>query len=362
MAKRKIFPIYLIIITILILAAIGGAILLSTNRPSSNTVQGAAEQQGNVMVTNGVKHTVPLNEILTVLPKDAIPAIDNPKFISASQAKLNDDELVLGLLFEGQARAYSLAIMNWHEIVNDRINGKAIAVTYCPLCGTGIAFDSRINGQAITFGVSGKLYNSDLVMYDRLTGSYWSQVGGEAIRGELAGKKLEQIHIETVRWKNWVKLYPDTLVLSRETGYSRNYDANPYKGYDTSDAIYFPISNKDGRLAAKERVAGIEIDDKFKAYPLSLVANRTFINDEFNGKPLLIVEGQNTYAVKIFERELNGNILAFEIKDNKLLDNNGIEWTFDGISPDGKLKQVQAVEGFWFAWAAFHPTTELYGA
>ncbi|MBI4174233.1 MAG: DUF3179 domain-containing protein [Candidatus Aenigmarchaeota archaeon] len=357
MKKGRPFLTYLIII--LILAAAGGAVLLSSRQSSSSAAKSASEESG-IMVTGGVKHTVPLNEILTVLPKDAIPAIDDPKFVSASQANLNGEDIVLGLFFEGQARAYPLAIMNWHEIINDRINGKPVAVTYCPLCGTGIAFDSRIGGKETTLGVSGKLYNSDLVMYDRATESYWSQVSGEAIRGELAGQKLEQIHIETVRWKNWVKLHPDTLVLSRETGFSRNYDVNPYEGYDTSSAIYFPISSSDSRLGPKERVAGIEIGGKFKAYPLSVVANRTVIHDEFNGKPLLIVEDQNTYAVKIFERELNGQALTFEIRDRTLFDQNGNAWNFDGSSSAGKLAQLQTVEGFWFAWAAFHPETELY--
>ncbi len=289
-------------------------------------------------------------------PKDGIPSIDEPKFIKVNEADfLNDNELVLGLDYNGVVKAYPFQILVWHEIVNDFANDKPILVTYCPLCGTGIAFNRQLDGETVEFGVSGKLYNSDLVMYDRKTDSYWQQLTGEAIVGELSGMMLEKIPIDTVTWGEWRAKHPDTLVLSRNTGFIRPYGSSPYGDYDSSQEIYFPVDNLDKRLHPKAFVYGIDINGKYKAYPWDEVKNVRVINDEFAGKRLLIVSTE-TNAVRVYDRKQ----LEFKIINGKLVDNNGNELNLDGSGDMEGLEEIIGVNSFWFAWAAFHPETELF--
>ncbi|MDE1767534.1 MAG: DUF3179 domain-containing protein, partial [Thaumarchaeota archaeon] len=194
------------------------------------------------MITNGIKHIIPLDEIKNGgPPKDGIPSIDNPKFIPVSEVKfLKDDDLVIGVQLDGQTKAYPLLILVWHEIVNDKFGTTPVAVTYCPLCFTTQVFDRRINGTEVEFGTSGKLYNSNLVMYDRYTNSYWSQALGEGITGDLTGYKLEKIPFDLMRWSDWKSLYPDSKMLSTDTGFERSYGADPYGDYYTNPQIIFP--------------------------------------------------------------------------------------------------------------------------
>ncbi len=282
-----------------------------------------------IMVTNGVKHIVPLDKIRSGgPPKDGIPAIDRPKFVSVGEASfLSDEDVVLGLHYNGVARAYPLRILNWHEIVNDFVAGEPVLVTYCPLCGSGIAFERKINGEAVEFGVSGKLYNSDLVMYDRKTDTYWDQITGRAIVGELTGMRLKRIAIDTVRWGEWKKTHPDTVVLSTDTGVRRNYDANPYFGYDESTAINFPIDNLDERLHPKAAVYGVELDGKYVAFPDSALVAGSKVEYPLAGKTI-VVEKDSSGIVRVTVKETDST--------------------------------VAPVRAFWFAWAAFHPDTELY--
>lgn len=306
---------------------------------------------------------MPLNKILSGgPPKDGIPSIDKPKFISVEEADkfLDDNDLVLGLNYNNVQKAYPLRILNWHEIVNDFANDEAVLITYCPLCGTGIAFKREINNEEVEFGTSGKLYNSNLVMYDRKTDSYWYQLTGEAIVGELTGMKLEKIAIDTVRWSDWKKQYPNTLALSRDTGFIRNYDVNPYGDYENSKDIFFPVDNDDDRLFAKEFIYGIEINGKTKAYPWSEVKKTIIVNDEFNDKKLLVLSKPEDGAVRIFDRSFNNKVLEFRYEDNKLLDQDNIEWNFNGESSKGKLNEIIGVNSFWFAWVATNTETELF--
>ncbi|MBI2012810.1 DUF3179 domain-containing protein, partial [Candidatus Curtissbacteria bacterium] len=224
-------------------------------------------------------------------PKDGIPSIDNPQFVTSSEAEkfLKSDDPVLGLVYKGIVRAYPHRIMNWHEIVNDTLPssgqaaGDPILVTYCPLCFTGIAFERKIDGQETTFGVSGKLYNSNLVMYDRSSETLWNQLGGEAIIGKHVGKKLKQIPLETILWRDWKTKHPNTQVLSTDTGYNRNYDANPYEGYETNQDT-FGTEFEDERLHPKAKIWGIEIDGQFKAYSdEALRQAQGKLTDEFAG-------------------------------------------------------------------------------
>ncbi len=334
-----------------------------------NPPQGKGIEGVKVQITNGVKHIVPLNRIFSGgPPKDGIPSIDMPRFITKDEGDkfLKDSDLVLGLLLDGEARAYPRMILVWHEIVNDKVNGKPVLITYCPLCYTGAVFVRTVNGEEVEFGVSGKLYNSDLVMYDRKTDTYWSQVLGQAIVGELAGMKLERIQVDTLEWGVWKKLHPNTKVLSTDTGHGRAYGRDPYGGYYSSRDIIFPLENEDNRLHPKAIVYGIELAGKAKAYPDTELAKVIIVNDIVGNKPILATRDPTTKIVRLFERTVGDNILEFEMRNGRVFDKQtNSEWTFDGIAVSGKLAGTQlnsiiAPAHFWFAWAAFKPGTEVF--
>ncbi len=262
-------------------------------------------------------------------PRDGIPSIDNPKFVTLVEADqwIEDNELVLGITYKGVKRVYPLQIMVWHEIVNETIAGDSLLITYCPLCGSGIAFERVINGEAVEFGTSGKLYNSNLVMYDRKTETYWSQIDGRAIFGELTGMKLKMVRIDTVTWKEWKTAHPDSEVLSQDTGFSRQYGRDPYGGYYEDDFILFPVENEDDRIHPKTVVFGVEIDGAFTAYKEDDLKEFKVIDDTVGGVKIRI------------EREDAGTIMVTNL-------DTGAE--------------IIAERRFWFAWYAFHPETGLY--
>ncbi|MBI2140837.1 DUF3179 domain-containing protein [Candidatus Woesearchaeota archaeon] len=327
-------------------------------------------EKDEAKVTNGVKHTIPLDEIVEVLPQDRIPAIDSPKFITAPEAEnwLNNDEIVLGLYLDGEARAYPEQIMTWHEIVNDEVRGKPLAITFCPLCDTGIAFERRINGETVTFGTSGKLYNNNLLMYDRKTKTLWNQLTGKGAVGELAGQKLAVVPIETTTWARWKKLYPETKVLSRDTGHARPYGTDPYGGYKDSEGTLFPVAVKDERLFAKARIQGIELNGKYKAYNEESILTVGLLNDNFEGRELLVIADPETAAVKLFDRSIGTKVMRFNLSSGKLLDQTGGEWQVSGSSlkavsgelKNAEIQQLPSIGAFWFSWAAQHPETELW--
>lgn len=276
---------------------------------------------------------IPADEILSGGPtKDGIPAIDAPRFVEATQAGfLADDDRVLGLVREGTVRAYPIAIMNWHEVVNDRFGDTSVAITYCPLCGTGVAFTAPDSGSELTFGVSGLLYNSDVLLYDRQTDSLWSQLLMQAVTGPAKGRRLTPLPLEHTSWGAWRRAHPNTRVLSTETGYVRDYGRNPYAGYALDDRLYFPVGRESRRYHPKEQVLGVEIDGRFKAYPFVELARsgQTEIDDDIDGQRLRIrFDADNRSAV-----------------------------AFDA---DGR--PLPAVTGFWFAWFAFHPDTAVFTA
>jgi len=263
-------------------------------------------------------------------PKDGIPSIDNPKFVSVQDADewIADNELVLAMIYKGVKRVYPLQVLVWHEIVNDEIAGDPILITYCPLCGSGIAYERTINGEVVEFGTSGKLYNSNLVMYDRKTDTYWQQIDGKAIVGELTGMELKEISVDTVVWRDWKKAHPDSEVLSQDTGFRRNYGRDPYGSYYEDSFLFFPVENQDNRIHAKTPVVGIEIDGAFKAYRESDLKETPIIEDTINEVNIKL-ERLEDGRIKITNLDTNEEI----VKEND----------------------------FWFAWYAFHPETELYG-
>lgn len=303
-------------------------------------------------------------------PPDGIPSIDNPKFIQIQKAEefLEDSDLVVGLNINGDIRAYPLQILVWHEIVNDKVGNTPVAVTYCPLCFTNQVFNRTMNdGQILEFGTSGKLYNSNLVMYDRTTKSLWSQAMAQGIGGTFAGIKLERIPFDVAYWKEWKQLYPDSKVLSTDTGSTRPYGADPYGDYYTNGEILFPVSNSDDRVGLKEIVIGLENKGQYKAFKLQEIEDKKVINNQVNGKPIVLFL-LHPFMARVYDPVVNGHTLEFNynIKDKKFVDKQtNSMWNFDGKSISGQMKGKQLTrlsfdEGFWFEWVAFHPKTELY--
>ncbi len=256
-------------------------------------------------------------------PKDGIPSIDKPKFLEAKDAFLKPGDLVVGVRSDGESKAYPIKILNWHEIVNDEIENMSIAVTYCPLCGSAVVFKSEEYGD---FGVSGLLYNSDVLMYDRRTSSLWSQLGSKCISGPNSGNLLPTYPNRLTTWEKWSSEYPQTLVLSEETGFTRDYGRDPYFGYREFDKIFFPVSNKNPALGNKEIVLGITINGKHKAYPISRLPEKEgFLKDTFEGQAIIVEYSKITQTAWVKSPEhMNATLL------------------------------------YWFAWVAFHPETEIF--
>ena len=288
-----------------------------------------------IMVTGGVRHSIPLNEILSGgPPKDGIPSIDNPKFVSAAEADewLDENELGIALSVGNTHRFYPYQIIVWHEIVNDTIDGRRVLVTYCPLCLTGFVFDPLVKGERVEFGTSGKLWQSNLVMYDRKTDSLWSQVLGEAIVGEMTGTPLKTISSDQVRFGNWKKSFPTGQVLSRDTGATRFYGSNPYGDYFSVTNLALSLTKPtDTRLPNDAFVFGIVINGEAKAYHVEVVKEKGEVEDVFEGTTIILRHDKALDAVKMF----------------KVLE-NGIE------------ERINPFSSFWFSWAAAHPQTELY--
>jgi hypothetical protein len=280
-----------------------------------------------------VKHTVPLGEIVGGgPPMDGIPSIDNPDFISVSDVDyVEDDELGIAFSRGGTNRFYPYHILVYHEIVNDVIDGTRVLVTYCPLCLSGIVFDPLVDGERVEFGTSGKLWQSNLVMYDRKTGSYWSQILGQAIVGDMAGEQLEILPSDVVRYSNWKRAHPDGEVLSRETGAFRFYGQDPYGDYYTSDRLIFSVQASDERLELKDYVLGIVVNGNAKAYYPPSVKRDGEVVDNFQGKQIVAQYDEDLDVVHLFERDASGQQV-----------------------------RIHPFPSFWFSWVAAHPDTELY--
>ena len=262
-------------------------------------------------------------------PRDGIPAIYTPKFVKpADVQRLNNKDRVLGTFVDGVAKAFPIEILDHHEVVNDWTQSTHMVVTYCPLCGSGMAFRTPDAGQAV-FGVSGLLYNSDVLLYDHGSESLWSQVLGQAVSGAKAGARLEQVPLIHTSYGQWRERHPDTWVLSRDTGYRGvPYGRSPYRGYEKSSRLWFPVSERDSRYPAKAWVLGVTLDGVHRAYPFVELAKTS---------------GE-------FIDEVGGRRLSIHYRD-------GAAWAEDS---DGEL--VPAIRLFWFAWYAFHPDTEVFVA
>ncbi|MBA2565444.1 MAG: DUF3179 domain-containing protein [Gemmatimonadetes bacterium] len=273
---------------------------------------------------------VPVGEIVGGgPPRDGIPALSSSRFEPARAADwLGEDDRILALQANGVAKAYPIRILNWHELVNDEVGGQPVLISFCPLCGTGMAFDPLVRGRRLTFGVSGLLYNSDLLMYDRETESLWTQIGRRAVTGPLRGSQARQIPLLHTTWGSWRKEHPRGLVLSRETGHSRDYDIDPYGGYARDQRLMFPVSSTDDRLKLKAVVLGITSDTAAKAYPFDALARvPSPIRDRVGEQELLVYFDRDSRTA--FATNLAG-------------------------------ESIPSTVAYWFAWSAFHPRTVLW--
>jgi hypothetical protein len=315
-------------------------------------------------------------------PPDGIPSIDDPKFEPACAVDwLDDREPVLALEIDGESRAYPAQILIWHEIVNDTIASVPVAVTYCPLCNSALAFDRRLEDRILEFGTSGMLYRSALVMYDRQTESLWSHFTGEAIAGVLTGSSLEGFAVSTISFSDFRKVNPEGWVLSNETGFDRSYGTNPYEGYDDPSSTPFLFSGEiDDSLPPKERVVGIRMGGESVAIVTRTLAERRVITLEVGGQRLVVFfqpgvasaldshdtkSGKDVGATGVFRTRIQGHNLYFEAAGDGFRDRQTLsEWNILGHAVAGrftgeKLDPVEHIDTFWFAWAAFQPETEI---
>jgi hypothetical protein len=266
-------------------------------------------------------------------PKDGIPAIDHPIFVGADAARfLGDQDSVLGVSRNGVTKAYPVAILNWHEVVNDSFAGEPVVITFCPLCGSGMAFLARAQGRRVSFGVSGLLYNSDVLLYDRQSQSLWSQLMEQAITGAMKGTRLTSVPMSQTTWADWKRRYPRTLVLSPRTGYARDYQRDPYEGYAQSERLTFDVRAHSTRYHyhPKERVIGVSLGGQHKAYPfMELGRSPSIVHDTLGGR-----------AIEVrFDAEHQTGVV---------FDNAGHE--------------IPSVIVYWFAWYAFHTDTDVFVA
>lgn len=344
---------------------------------SGNNINDNIENPNNQGNTNNGNNNgswlIPKSEVKDGGPgKDGIPSIDNPKFILANEANfLNDDDLVIGIVKNNETRtvrAYPHIILDWHEIINDAIGSEFVTINYCPLTGTAFGWESATNGLKTTFGVSGLLYNANLILYDRSTESNWSQLKLQCVNGSLIGKKPKLVNIIETNWKTWKTLYPNTEVLSLNTGFSRNYGTYPYGPYKTSQNLFlFQPSFFNNALPNKERVYTIISRNKAKVYQFSNFKNGKVIKNTFSGKDFLIVGNEN--IISSFELSPNQINLDFEydFSNSEIFfkDNEGNKWSIFGEAIEGprageKLLEARSVIGYWFAIAVFYPNPEIY--
>ena len=345
--NSKSFPIILGILVIALLVFIGFRFFRSDfdlptdgetsfiEAPTPEGDRGLDQGVGKIMITDGVRHSIPLEEIISGgPPKDGIPSIDSPKFVSAAEANawLNDNEPGIAFSRGNANRFYPYQIIVWHEIVNDQVGRERILVTYCPLCLTGYVFDPVVKGERVEFGTSGKLWKSNLVMYDRKTDSLWSQILGEAVVGEMTGARLKVLLSDQVLYGNWKRKYPNGQVLSRDTGATRFYGSSPYGDYFSVTNLSLSLARPtDTRLPNDAFVFGIIVDGKAKAYSTEAVKAKGEVRDTFEGVSIILRHDRELDIVRMFKQ-----------------------------LPDGREERFNPFSSFWFSWAAAHPDTELY--
>jgi len=331
-----------------------------------------------VVGTSAFADHVAQSDIIPDVPRDGIPPLDNPRYDLVSKAGwLADDDWVLAFERNGDARAYPVKIMNWHEIVNDTVGGLEVLISYCPLCRSGLVFDRHLDaadvpeaaqsalpkGTLLSFGNTGSLYESDMVMYDRNSDSQWYQIGGEALIGPLHGTTLKRLPASMLSWGQFKTIYPGGSVLSRDTGYTRAYTRDIFAGYNRNPKqLFFPVTRVDDRLPAKSHVLGLSFGKTNRAYNLSSLEPGVYADEVEGQAVVLFVEGGAGVA---FDPQIEGKALAFSYEDGQFVDpKTGSVWDFAGKAVSGKLRGAQLqrlVQSnlFWFSWATLYPDSDV---
>src|SRR6056297_3259132 len=395
------------------------------DRPASRPAAGPAAGPGGLIENPGPIPSGPLGEFSTDFtrstitfetilsggpPKDGIPSIDSPTFISREAADqwIGPQEAVLVLRYEGRVRVYPLQILMWHEIVNDVIDGASVIVTYCPLCNTGVAFKGEIDGQSLDFGTNGRLRYSNLIMYDRQSETWWQQASGRGLIGEYAGRSLPMLPISILPWNEVLHSYggsksgpeeaadgelgnfytPENAnekvtveVLSKETGYSRPYGNNPYQGYDTnSSAFLYAGPETPDEYETMERVLAVQVEDEERAFPFEQLKSEMVTEASIGGRRVVVfwqpgtasaldagrlAEGRDVGSAQAYypvleDRESGGvTPLTFKWDGESIRDEEtGSRWSVSGRAIDGPLVGAQlespvSINHFWFSWNAF---------
>ncbi len=319
-------------------------------------------------------------------PPDGIPALSSPLFIDVEAADewMGDTEPVVYLEANGEVHAYPIQVLMWHEIVNDRVGGVPVAVTYCPLCNSAVSFRREVAGEVTTFGTSGRLFASALVMYDRATESLWTHFDGRAVVGVLTGETLEPISSPLLAWSDFKEAFPEAMVLDRDnTGYDRPYGVNPYDGYDNPDTNPFLFRGTvDDRARAKQRVVGVNIEGESVAWTLDAISGEDAraTHGEVGVTPIVIfwkqgqssaldasqiVDGRDVGSVGVFSPEFEGRTLTFQTDGDGFIDEEtGTLWDITGRAVSGELagsglEQIHHLDTFWFAWSTYRPGSDL---
>lgn len=358
--------ILLMIFNTLIFISCGG----SENTIETTTVidQGDDPDDGN---DNSNQWLIPLSQVRDGGPgRDGIPSIDNPKFLNVDEAPglLRDEVRVVGIKIGNETRAYPHYILDWHEIVNDDLGSSSVGITYCPLTGSAIGWNRIVNGNKTTFGISGLLYNNNVIPFDRSTNSNWSQLELKCVNGDLIGQEPELIKVVETNWFIWKSMYPNTKILSTDTGFSRDYGVYPYGDYrSNNEYLIFPLSRDDKRLPRKERIHAIVDDEESKVYRFNTFSGGKAIKDIFNNKNILLVGGNET--IVSFELDSQTSSLEFEYIFNEseayFKDNEGTEWNVFGEAISGprngrKLEPTRSFIAYWFSIGAFYPGVEIF--
>jgi hypothetical protein len=337
--------------------------------------------------TNFEKRSINLRDLVSPdvpVAKDGIPAIDRPRFVSVNEARnwLADKEPVIVLQVRGISRAYPLQILVWHEVVNDQIGGVPVMISYCSVCNSAIVFERKLGRRILTFGITGFIHGSNMVLYDRETESWWQQFTGEAIVGDFNGRKLKSLPAQVIGFAQFASAFPKAEVLSRQTGYARDYGRNPHFRYDNIEGGPSHFRGKpDRRLRPMEKVIGIEIDNQAKAYPYSISSARRVLYDQIGTQEIVIFHAEGALSALdatdmkkskeagstgVFSPLIDGRKLAFRYDSGQFVDaETGSHWNILGAAVSGSLqgktlKRISHGDYFAFAWLAFKPKTEIY--
>lgn len=367
----------------------------TTSRVTSSTPTPIRESIGSVDLP------VPRNEIRTPLPRDHIPAIVDPAFdddwtnlevpdssMYDGGPLLPDDSAVIGVEREGDARAYPLRILDWHEVVNDVFEpgsttlrtpsvgdfASPLVVSYCPLCGSGVTARRTVKGVETRFGVSGRLWRNNLLLYDERTGSLWSQILGAAIRGPRTGERLSLLPSSLTTWGEWRDANPETVVLLppphsntvRGADATFDYFSSKYS-YERENQLIGFDDESDGQLHPKTLVIGVASDGAAKAYPFGVVQEHDVIDDTVGDFPVVVATGPDGTLVA-YEGRVDGTTLEFEPAGDAHVRAGGSRWdrttgrAVDGPHRGSRLEPATDLSPmFWSAWSDFHPDTAVYG-